>query len=291
MKIYFVPILAAGIVLSACNNEAEREKEQKQFSYKLDSISLIANAKDSTINDLLLSFNEIKQNLDSVAMRQNIISTEVSAQKGDLVGDAKNQINVQISAINDFLKQNRKKIADLNRKLKKNSINIDQFQKMITNLNEEIAQKNSELQTLNDRLTSVNAQVAQLQTSVEKLNDMNTIQSQTIADQTAAMHTAYYIVGESKDMEKKKIIDRKGGVLGMGKTAKLNSDLDKNNFTRIDYTQVLIIPINSKKAKVITTHPSDSYLLDKENGEFTNLRIIQPDKFWSETKYLAVLKD
>lgn len=289
MKILLVPILATVILLSSCNQEAEMQ--QKKLSYKLDSLTMVASSKDSTINDLLFSFNDIKQNLDSVALMQNIISTEVETPGGKFVSNTKNRINSQIASINNLLNQNKAKIAELNRKLKNNSLKINEFQKMIASLNEEISSKNMELQTLNEKLNSANTQMAQLQTSIDTLSGISASQSKIIADQIASIHTAYYLVGKSKEMEQKKIINKTGGVLGMGKTPKLNADVDKNNFTQIDYTQVLNIPINSKNAKVITAHPSDSYMLEKENGEYTNLRIIQPDKFWSTSKYLAVLND
>ncbi|MES2285118.1 MAG: hypothetical protein V4547_05465 [Bacteroidota bacterium] len=289
MKINLVPILATVILLSSCNQEAERQ--QKRLAYTLDSLTMVASAKDSTINDLLFSFNDIKQNLDSVALMQNIISTEVETPGGKFVSNTKDRINSQISSINNLLNQNKAKIAELNRKLKNNSLKINEFQKMIASLNDDISAKNMELQTLNEKLNSANTQMAQLQTSIDTLSNTSATQSKLIADQIASIHTAYYLVGKSKEMEKMKIINKTGGVLGMGKTPKLNADVNKSNFTQIDYTQVLSIPINSKKAKVITTHPSDSYMLDKENGEYTNLRIIQPDKFWSTSKYLAVLND
>ena len=289
MKIPLVPLLATVILLSSCNQEAEMQ--QKKLSYQLDSLTMVASSKDSTINDLLFSFNDIKQNLDSVALIQNIISTEVETPGGKFVSNTKNRINSQIASINNLLNQNKAKIAELNRKLKNNSLKINEFQKMIASLNEDISAKNMELQTLNEKLNSANTQMAQLQTSIDTLSNTSASQSKIIADQIASIHTAYYLVGKSKEMEQKKIINKTGGVLGMGKTPKLNADVNNTNFTRIDYTQVLNIPINSKKAKVITTHPTDSYMLEKENGEYTNLRIIQPDKFWSTSKYLAVLND
>lgn len=287
MKIYLILILSTLIIFSACNREAEQQKA----AYKLDSINSVVNTKDSTINDLLSSFTEIQENLDSVAIMQGIISTEIKEGKNELSGNAKSLINSQIAAINDLMIQNRKKIEGLNRNLKRSSLKINQLEKMITGLNESIAQKNTELQSLNEMLTSANVLVAQLQVSVDTLSSANSSQSQIIANQKEAINTAYYLVGKSKDLEQMKIIDKTGGLLGIGKTSKLNSDIDNNKFTRIDNTQTLSIPINSKKAKVITTHPTDSYSLDKENGEFTNLRITQPDKFWSASKYLAVLKD
>ena len=137
MKIYLIPILSTLIIFSACNREAE----QQMAAYMLDSINSVVNTKDSTINDLLSSFSEIQANLDSVAIMQGIISTEIKEGKNELSGNAKSLINSQIAAINDLMVQNRKKIEGLNRNLKRSSLKINQLEKMITGLNESIAQK------------------------------------------------------------------------------------------------------------------------------------------------------
>lgn len=280
-------LLTTAVILSACNKETA---EHDRFVHKLDSLNVLITERDSTINDLFASFDEIETNLDSVALRQNIISTEVDKQKGEVKEDSKQRINLQIAAINDLMVQNRQKIEELNGKLKKYSIRINKFQKMVNGLNEEIAQKTTELQSLNEKLSAANAQLAELQTSIGTLTTNNSTQLQQIADQTAQLHTAYYVVGKSKDLETMNVIDKKGGVLGVGKTAKLNADISSGNFTKIDYTQVVNIPINSKKAKLITEHPSSSYILDKDEkgNEYTNLRITQPESFWSTSKYLVI---
>ena len=65
-------------------------------------------------------------------------------------------------------------------------------------------------------------------------------------------------------------------------------------FTAMDYTKTTEISINGRNAKVITSHPSDSYLLevDKTNNEIIkNITIINPEKFWSVSKYLVIVKD
>ena len=87
-----------------------------------------------------------------------------------------------------------------------------------------------------------------------------------------------------------KLIDKSGGLLGIGRTPKLSENFDKEKFTRIDYTQVLIIPVNSDGIKIITVHPSDSYTLDKEKNMVKNIVITNADKFWSASKYLVVIK-
>jgi uncharacterized coiled-coil protein SlyX len=289
MKNYLSFIFAATFIFSACNNKKNEETAYKKYTQQLDSLNFILNTRDSTISDFLSSFNEIEQNLDSVAVKQNLISLDVSKQKGELKGKVNTRINSEIALINDLMEQNQKKIAELNHKLKGYSLKVSQFKKMINSLNEQIAQQNNQLQELNTQLTSSNMQVAQLKTSVDTLTNNNSSQSNVIASQKQTINTAYYVIGKSKDLQEMQVIDKTGGLLGLGKTLKLKPDFNKDIFKRIDYTQVMTIPIHSKKAELLTTHPSDSYSLDKENDEYTNLRITQPEKFWSTSKYLVVI--
>ena len=124
-------------------------------------------------------------------------------------------------------------------------------------------------------------------------NIQNGIQSQSIADKTMALHTAYYIIGKSNDLKEAKIIDRKGGLLGIGRTSKLNSDFDNSKFTRIDYTQISTIAVNSDM-KIISNHPTSSYTLDKDEKDkdlVKNIVITNPENFWSASKYLVIVKD
>jgi septal ring factor EnvC (AmiA/AmiB activator) len=280
-------IAAIAMSFAACNNH---QAEIDQVNRQKDSLASIINERDSSLNDFLTSFNEIERNLDSIARKQNAISVNTEKQ-GELNKSTKDRINDNITAINQLMNENRAKIAELNKKLKNAGGKIAHFETMIQTLNEQIAQKDRELASLNDKLNSLNTQVAQLQTSVDTLTRTTASQSQTIADQTAAMHTAYYVVGKSKDLQNMHVIDKTGGLLGIGKTSKLSPALDNEKFTRIDYVQVSTIPIDSKGAKVITTHPADSYTLNKENNKVVSLQITNAEKFWSTSKYLVVVKD
>ena len=282
-------IFAAAIALTitACDN---RQAEVDQANRQSDSLASIINERDSSLNDFLSSFNEIEKNLDSIARKQNAINVNVDKQ-GELNKTAKERINDNIAAINQLMNDNRAQIAELNRKLKNSGSKIAHFETMIQTLNEQIAQKDRELADLNDKLNSLNTQVAQLQTSVDTLTRTSIAQTKTIDEQTTSLHTAYFVVGKSKDLQTMKVIDKTGGLLGIGKTSKLSSNFDNNKFTRIDYVQTSTIPIDSKGAKVITTHPSDSYTLNKEKDKVVSLSITNAEKFWSASKYLVVVKD
>jgi hypothetical protein len=286
MKNYII-IAVAAFLMSACNQSELADSKQKN-----DSLMSIVNERNTAINEFIASFNEVESNLDSVAVRQHIISTNTE-QKGELKPNQKTRINEEIASINELMEQNRKKLADLNRKLKSSTNKNKELEKMIVTINNQLEQKNVELTALNEKLNNLNAEVAQLQTSVTTLTDESNAKSMTIAEDTKALHTAYYVVGKSGELQDAKIIDRKGGLLGIGKTSKLTADFDNSKFTRIDYTQTGAIAVNSEM-KMITSHPSDSYTLDKDakdKNKVKNIVISNPEKFWSTSKYLVVVKD
>lgn len=285
-----VALLAA---FSACNqDEIARNKTEK------DSLLTVIRTKESemkqqetSINDFISSFNEVERNLDSVSSRQQILYLHADKARGDVKSSQKERINSQIAAINNLMESNRATIASLKSKLKGSTRTNARLKETIATLTAQLQQKDQELAALNEKLASLNAQVAQLQTGVDSLSSHYTSHSKTIAENTIAMHTAYYIVGRTKDLYESKVIDRKGGLLGMGKTSRLSSNIDNSRFTRIDYTKTTTIDINSSNVRVITTHPGDSYRLENDpakKGAVKTLVITNPDKFWSASKYLVV---
>lgn len=279
---------ATAFLLSSCNQAELAESKQKN-----DSLLAVIDERAATIDNFISSFNEVERNLDSVTAKQQIIHMNVKAP-GEFKPDQKDRINAEIEAINNMMDENRKMIAELNQKLKKSTNKNVQFAKTIETLKHQLERKYMELNTLNDQLNQSNMQVAKLQTSVDTLTIQNGLLAQDLSDKTIELHTAYYVVGRSKELQEAKLIDKQGGLLGIGKTQKISSDFDKTKFTRIDYNTTKSIPINSSNVKIITSHPADSYSLNKDpkdNKEVISLAIIDPEKFWSVSKFLVVVNN
>lgn len=74
---------------------------------------------------------------------------------------------------------------------------------------------------------------------------------------------------------------QKGSVLKDG-------DINKDYFTQIDIRTTKEIKLYSKDADVLTTHPTGSYALDKDDKGLLTLRITNPKEFWSVSKYLVI---
>jgi uncharacterized coiled-coil protein SlyX len=291
-KVVFAVI---GLVSMAACNQGENEKLTRRndsLAFVLDEKIAILNERDSSLNNFVSAFNEIEANLDSVAARQKIVSSYAGGDKNELNKDRKANINAQIEAINELMIKNRKQIAQLSKNLKNSKEKNVLLEKTIETLTAQIAQKDTELAELNSKLTSSNAQVLTLSTRVDSLSEQNVAKTGTINSQIAKMHTAYYRVGELKTLKEEKVIEQKGGVLGIAKTAVLSKDFDTTKFTNIDYTKVTKIPVNGSDVKIITNHPSGSYTLvqDGEKGKVTDLTVTNPEVFWSRSNYLVITK-
>ena len=72
------------------------------------------------------------------------------------------------------------------------------------------------------------------------------------------------------------------------KEAEQTLDILKQYFTKIDIRTERTIPLYSKSVKVLTSHPASSYRLEADANKNYTLRILDPNQFWSTSKYLVI---
>ena len=139
-------------------------------------------------------------------------------------------------------------------------------------LRQELAQRDVRINELDQTVSTLTEDVAQLKT--ETLEKSNTIDTQD-----RQLHTAWYAFGTKKELSE-------NGVLVKGKV--LQSNFNREYFTKIDIRIEKEIKLYSKYAKILTTHPSSSYTLQQNASKQYILRINNPEVFWSTSKYLVV---
>jgi uncharacterized coiled-coil protein SlyX len=175
----------------------------------------------------------------------------------------------------------------LTRQLKASGMKVTELQVMVARLTKDIAEKNKQIEVLRDKLAKMDIVVETanlkldtltniVKTQTNQLND----QSQTISVQDAELNTAYYIIGTSKELSKNGVIGKGDRILG---------DFNKSLFTKIDVRKVTEISILSKKAKVLSNHPTTSYKLTGDKKIIQALEITDYKAFWSNVKYLVIM--
>ncbi len=271
--------------LFACGREAKQKVVELQA--RTDSLMVKTAQKDSAINDFVSSVNEVQGLLDSIKTKENIISMNTE-KMGEMKSSMKARMKSDISAIYDLMLKDKQQLDALSRKLKASGAKLTEFQKLIDHLQQDIADKDNELATLRDKLAKMDIAV---NTANQKIDTLNNIvqtqgqqinsQAQTINEQTTTINTAYYILGTNKQLVQEKIL----------KNGKLLPDFNRSLFTKVDIRNISEIPVDSKKAKVISNHPSTSYKLQMDGKKVKALDITDEKAFWSNTRYLVVVID
>jgi hypothetical protein len=144
---------------------------------------------------------------------------------------------------------------------------------------------------LKDNLYDVNQSNEILVATVERLEEDNYEKSNIIEEKTIQLNTAYYVFGTRRDLLNQEIIDRQGGLLGMGKTTVIKPNIDPNHFYQVDITLVDTVEVPSAKVQLVSTHPNDSYTVHTTADKFSQIIIENPAKFWSNTRYMVVSID
>lgn len=282
MKKYLILLLIP--VLFACGRAAKKEAEAMKA--KNDSLMAQTMQKDEAINEFIATVNDIQGTLDTIKMKQNIINLSTN-KNGELKLSARDQIKSDITSIYMLMEKNKKELSDLTRKLKSSNMKVTELQKLVDRLQKDITDKNTEIEILRDKLAKLNIIIETANLRADTLSNVVKSQSgrlneqqQTLAQQEAALNTAYYIVGTAKDL-------KKNGIIGKGD--KLLSDFNKALFTKVDIRKLTEVSILSKKAKVISNHPTSAYKLVGDKKIIQSLQITDYRAFWSNVRYLVIL--
>ena len=279
-------LITAGVVVYTLYNR-ERAEQLALMESQRQSFEDMLIARDSTINEWMLTLDQIEENLETIVQKENLIS--VQSTDAEFTPDRKEQILDDIKQINTLLDLNKKKIAALNAELKKSGGAIKGFQERISELEMSIKQRESEITDLKMALVNKNFEIEQLNTRMTDLQITIAHQDEEISNQIDEMNTAYLAYGTYKDLKEKGIISKEGGFLGLGKKESLVEDFADSLFSQVDITDLRSIPVNSKDARLITEHPTNSYeLIHEEEDKIAYIEIKDPDIFWKISKYAVV---
>lgn len=285
MKLF--KILAASLLLtigslsiSSCGGD--KEKEVNPLADSLQSVngelSGKLGEKELALQEFITNFNEIQENLNAIKEKEKIVSS--NSTQGD-VKSKEDQIKEDIQVIYDLMSKNKNRIGSLTQKLKNSNLKLEGLEKMIENLQNSINLKDEEIADLKTRMEGLNIELSNLTTNYQEVETENQVKTNEI-------NTAYYAIGTSKELKEKNVISKEGGFIGIGKTTKVKSDFNKEYFTKVNIEQTASINIGSRKAKIITTHPSSSYKIIGEKP-VEKIEITNAKEFWSASKYLVII--
>ena len=269
------------LAMVSCNEKAE--KVELVSNVKVDSLNQIIAQKDNEINDMLSTFSEIEEGFRQISEAENRVAV---AKQGE-GADSKQRIRENIQFIQNTMKQNKELINKLKQQLRESSVKSDALRKLVESMSQQLEESEKQMLALREQLDEKEVQimeldekVANLNTDVKELTTETNQRAETISQQDKQLHTAWFVFGTKDELKEQQI-------LVDGKV--LQSSFNKEYFTKIDIRMDKEIKLYSTSAKILTSHPSSAYTLQRDANKQYVLRISDPILFWSTSKYLVVL--
>ena len=264
-------------------DRSELIRVNRQINIQIErAANQIIAQKDTEINDLMSTMNEIEEGFREINEAENRLSL---AKDGE-GANREQRIRENLQFIQSTMKQNRELIAKLQRQLREGTIKGDQLQRTIENLTKQMEEKDQQLQQLRAELDAkdihimdLDEKIANLNTNVSNLTEEGNQKTKRINAQDQQLHTAWYVFGTKSELKEQRI-------LADGKV--LQSNFNRNYFTKIDIRVTKEIKLYSRSAKMLTAHPASSYTLARDANKQYVLRITNPQQFWSTSKYLVI---
>lgn len=282
-------LFVCAAMLASCDSFKGGNKDLKAEN---DSLLMELTQRNAELDEMMGTFNDISEGFRQI----NAAESRVDLQRGAVAEgslNAKQQIASDIEFIRKQMEENKEQIAKLQSMLKNSKTNSSQLKRAVESLTQELNAKTQRIEELQAELASKNIRIQELDAAVTDLNAVkseltaeNEAKAKTVAEQDKALNTAWFVFGTKKELKDQKILSgsglfKKGSVLKDG-------DVNKDYFTQVDIRTTKEIKLYSKDADILTTHPTGSYALEKDDKDQLTLKITNPKEFWSVSKYLVI---
>lgn len=267
--------------------------EKKEVGENTDSIRLAemeAQYNDATnFNDsLLLLMGDIYAGLDSINAQEGLL---ITPGIGDNT-DRRAEIRDNLSAIRQRLEQNKRLLAELEKKAKDAGANsavlqrtIDQMKERIAAQDAKIEELTAQLESANQTITTLTGQVAETQQQLaDETQAKEEAQAQYVASENAA-NTVYYVIGTNKQLKDWKVLEKRF----LGATKVMQGDnINYSCFKSADKRTLTSIPTGAKKVEIKSLNDANSYVIEGGKDDPKTIKITNPDLFWQKTPYLVI---
>lgn len=272
------------------------ENENKNLGLKLQKLSTDMISSSEVIEDINALIKNIQETENKIEERKHRLR---SAREVENAVEMRGEILNSIQELYDDLKRHREKAIVLQKELDSFVAANAQQRESIALLKNVIQEKTIKVEGLVKNVDSLKNHVTRLENKQEELtSNISHLKSELNVKEKEAsrkeleiknlhqeINTIFYIIGNSKELRKKKIIVKKGVPL-----FSRNYVLGEN-FTLAEFKQgnssLTEFKIDGKVKKILPYRNKDHYYISYENG-VTYIIIKDPKNFWHQ-KYLVIV--
>jgi hypothetical protein len=229
----------------------------------------------------------------------------IQKYKGD--GSQEKLMKRTASDINRFFSSSQALLDSVEREIQASSLPQSSMLPILETVKEYLYHQEKLFVEVYGSITSIQSQVDYLKKNIARKEAESTLKTSSASSPQTKTETAelerqienrdrenrkiFYMIGSKKDLERARVIKKTGGFLGIGGTLQLSDKFEELFFQTGDYEIITEISLgNTQKLNLVSTHPGGSYLIIKTPGEWY-LKITNPKKFWSISRYLVAEVD
>lgn len=283
IRLSFVAII--GFILFGCSNDEKTENRD------ISETDMLVDSLRAANDDLLLFVNGLSSAIDSITAQEGMLKTVINLESWETV--SKNEVFNELNYLQSVIRNQKDNIKSLQSKIKNNesayaqkiqtiitsyAYQLEEKEKRIAELEQQIKNKDLSIQSLKSNVSALTTNVENLSASIEEQNTV-------IENQNNLINEGYVIIGTKKELQTWGILTKSG----LFKKTKLNlSNINADNFDKVDIRSFTELPISGKKPKILSQMPPESYSLKESKGNGYILTILNPQLFWSISNYLII---
>jgi hypothetical protein len=280
-----------GLLVFGCSN---REKEQAlqtqiaQVERDRSSVQQVLSERDQYLEEVVQAVNQIYADLEKARVKEGQIVKRAEGSDSPMAAktlDTRQNLLRNISEIGTSLKENRKKIGELQARIKSYHGEIASLAELVDKLKASLEEREQSIAQLQVRVQGLEATVIE---KTKLIQEKDTL----LERQRRKINTVFYVVGTRDELKKKGIITDEGGFLWglLGSTTIMAGGIDPSSFSPLDRTKDSTLHFQGKIDEILPRR-SDDFFAEASIGENdTELRILQPEQFW-QNNYLVVVLD
>jgi chromosome segregation ATPase len=294
-------VMLAVFALVACDrSKPELEKTLKQ-------VQAISAEKDSLLKDVMQTSQFIADvNTQLAQVRERNAGKPVQGNAGEMESSLtpaqqRDAIKTKIKELTDRLNESesrlsasRKRVADMTANNSSLAAQLAAYDTTIASFKSIIENQKAEIAQLTEQLATAKAEVVVLKQDKAALTTEKTQLTVVKDSLTTERNTVYYVIGTKDELLQKKIIEQKGGLLGIGKSQVPARDLKPSDFTAIDKTKVFEVAFPKADRTYRVVSLQDVTALDVQpdkNGRIKGgLKITNAERFWAASRFLIVME-
>lgn len=273
-------------MLASCNRVSQ--EQYQQVTNTNDSLMLVALQQGNEIYDLNTTLKSVTEQLDKINGQINVSNGEDQ----DLLAQ-RERLMQKLQLVQQTIDEKQQALDELQKKYSAQLGQNKELKKTIDRLQTEVKEYEASVEGYRNQVVKMGQQISELSTSLEETKNVleetqqkSEEQQNVINVQDKMLNAGFFVIADKKELKDMGLIE--GGAFS--KKRLTTQGFSNEGFSTIDIREFTSLNLGSKNAKILTSHPANSYELQTQADKTLKLVVTDQAAFWSNSKYLVVMK-